>query len=129
MREEEIKSIELILEKITPYPWHKIIGRLGKIDTVTGKNVITYTRWDIYSGEASEITETTILQDIQRTLVDKKKKQIAHFHPETPTLYEKNENTENDMEFIVRAPEIVSALLCEIKRLQEEKQTQNEATR
>lgn len=125
-RLSEIRKMIEDLDRVVPRPWRLWKGRSDKIQkipsqqvkkpdgstvTVPEREIKTPARYDCFSGP--ELNDS---EDI-RQIVNKGCIQVCHWHPESPTIYDKSTAYEVTMPFITKSVDIVEELLNEIEEL------------
>lgn len=129
MTDEELEKMEKAFLRSTQGEYHLILGRkkqvirMPKLNNDGTPGIKEHTidpRWDIYVGSVIEPNEIEDLKKMPANAIQfKNRTQIAHFHPETPVIYEHCENHLGDAEFFITAHELVPKMIAEIKRLKE----------
>lgn len=126
----EIRAMIAELDKEIPRPWHLWIGRSdqaqiipeqkvkrpdGSILIVPQREQKIQARYDLYSGPYIEERED------QRKVIQKGCKQVCHWHPEGPQIYDQSFAYKLSMPFFHKSVDLVEELLNEIDKLREGK--------
>lgn len=124
--EEELSLIEKSFNDSTQDHWNFMLVRDGLEETnyvlqnpkdknspiIERKIQKLDPRWDVFTGpplDEKELSEP-------KMIALKGRKQILHFHPESPAIFERCSNLK-DGEFVVTAHDLVPKMIAEIKRL------------
>lgn len=106
MDAEELKELRRKLKELPLWPWHSVIG---KDANALDRDI----RVDVYSGEE--------VKSIKALNPKASYKQIFHYHGQNNTMaalgiewMKKNPQAKETLEFLVKAPEVIDALLREL---------------
>ena len=132
MSDDELKQIEDAFNSSTQGQWHFMLVREGKEEIlyhlkdhkdpkseIVSRIVKIDPRWDVFCGDPLSESD----KKEPATIGLKGRKQILHFHPESPTVFEKCSNLK-DGEFVVMAHKMVPKMIEEIKKLKGDKNGQ-----